>query len=46
MSRFPYNDEFEVHRTLPASGTAKDEILAMMGEIAARENVVWEGGHC
>jgi glutamate/tyrosine decarboxylase-like PLP-dependent enzyme len=46
VSRFPYNDEFEVHRTLPASGTAKDEILAMMGEIAARENVVWEGGHC
>jgi sphinganine-1-phosphate aldolase len=46
VSRFPYNDEFEVHRTFPETGTAKNEILAMMTDIAARENVVWEGGHC
>ena len=46
MSRFPYADEFEVHRTMPEEGTARAEILAMMSQMAARENVVWENGHC
>ena len=46
MSRFPYNDEYEVHRTMPEEGTARSEILAMMSEMAARENVVWEDGQC
>ena len=46
MSRFPYNDEFEVHRTFPTTGTPQEEILAMMRDIATRENVVWENGHC
>ena len=46
MSRFPYIDEFEVHRTMPEDGTAQEEILAMMADIAARENVVWENGQC
>ena len=46
MSRFPYYDEYEVHRTMPEEGTDQAEILSMMNEIAARENVVWENGHC
>jgi sphinganine-1-phosphate aldolase len=46
VSRFPYYDEYEVHRTMPDEGTARGEILAMMKEMAARENVVWEDGHC
>ena len=46
MSKFPYYDEYEVHRTMPEEGTARAEILAMMSEMAARENVVWENGHC
>jgi glutamate/tyrosine decarboxylase-like PLP-dependent enzyme len=46
VSRFPYNDEYEVHRTMPEEGTARAEILAMMTEMATRENVVWENGHC
>jgi len=46
VSRFPYYDEYEVHRTMPEEGTDQAEILSMMNEIAARENVVWENGHC
>ncbi|MGB8197367.1 MAG: aminotransferase class V-fold PLP-dependent enzyme [Acidimicrobiales bacterium] len=46
MSRFPYIDEYEVHRTMPEHGTSRSAILAMMAEMAARENVVWENGHC
>ena len=46
MSRFPYADEFEVHRTMPEAGTSRNDILTMMSEMAARENVVWENGHC
>ena len=46
MSRFPYYDEYEVHRAMPEEGTARDVILAMMKEMASRENVVWEDGQC
>jgi len=46
MSRFPYSDEYEIHRSMPDAGTPKEEILTMMSEMASRENVVWEGGHC
>ena len=46
MSRFPYYDEFEVHRAMPEEGTARDVILSMMKEMASRENVVWEDGQC
>jgi sphinganine-1-phosphate aldolase len=46
VSRFPYLDEYEVHRTMPDGGTSRGEILAMMSDMAARENVVWENGHC
>ena len=46
MSSFPYADEFEVHRTLPEEGSDRDVILAMLGDIAAREDRAWEGGQC
>ena len=46
MSRFPYLDEYQVHRTMPDEGTAREEILAMMSDMASRENVVWEDGRC
>lgn len=46
MSSFPYADEFEVHRTLPEEGTDRDVILAMLSDIAVREDRVWEGGQC
>jgi sphinganine-1-phosphate aldolase len=46
VSRFPYIDEYEVHRAMPDAGTARSEILAMMADMASRENVVWENGHC
>jgi glutamate/tyrosine decarboxylase-like PLP-dependent enzyme len=31
---------------MPDEGTAREEILAMMNDIAVRENVVWEDGQC
>jgi sphinganine-1-phosphate aldolase len=46
VSRFPYLDEYEVHRTMPEEGTPRESILAMMNDMASRENVVWEDGHC
>ena len=46
MRGFPYSDTYEVHRTMPEGGTDRRHILAMMGDIAKRENVVWEGGQC
>ena len=46
MSRFPYSETYEVHRTMPEVGTDRHDILAMMADMANRENVVWEGGQC
>jgi len=46
VSRFPYLDEYEVHRAMPDEGTPREEILAMMNDMAVRENVVWEDGQC
>jgi glutamate/tyrosine decarboxylase-like PLP-dependent enzyme len=46
VSRFPYLDEYEVHRTMPDEGTSRETIVAMMQDMAARENVVWENGQC
>jgi sphinganine-1-phosphate aldolase len=46
VSSFPYADEFEVHRVLPDEGTDREVILAMLSDIAAREDRAWEGGQC
>ncbi len=44
MSGFPYDDKFEVHRRLPAEGTAKDEVLAMLSTMSEAEDPAWETG--
>jgi glutamate/tyrosine decarboxylase-like PLP-dependent enzyme len=31
---------------MPKKGSPREAILAMMNDMASRENVVWEGGHC
>jgi glutamate/tyrosine decarboxylase-like PLP-dependent enzyme len=31
---------------MPDQGTPREDILAMMNDMASRENVVWEDGHC
>jgi glutamate/tyrosine decarboxylase-like PLP-dependent enzyme len=31
---------------MPEEGTSREEILAMMNDMAVRENVVWEDGQC
>ena len=46
MSEFPYAQEFEVHRTMPEEGTDRATILAMMSELASREDRTWESGQC
>ena len=44
MSGFPYEDKFEVHRTLPEEGTDKEAVLAMLATMSAAENPAWETG--
>ncbi len=44
MSGFPYEDKFEVHRTLPDEGTDKETILSMLSTMSAAENPAWETG--
>ena len=46
MSEFPYAQEFEVHRTMPEEGTDRAAILAMISELASREDRTWESGQC
>jgi sphinganine-1-phosphate aldolase len=46
VSGFPYSDEYEVHRTMPAEGTDQAVILAMMNDLSTRENHSWENGQC
>jgi glutamate/tyrosine decarboxylase-like PLP-dependent enzyme len=44
MSGFPYEDKFEVHRTLPEEGTKKEAVLAMLATMSSEENPAWETG--
>ena len=46
MSEFPYAGEYEVHRALPEHGTDTASILAMMSDLQAREDRLWESGQC
>ena len=46
MSDYPYADTFEVRRTLPEEGTAKETILAELATMSESENKVWESGQC
>lgn len=44
MGGFPYQDKFEVHRTLPEEGTDKEVVLAMLETMSDAENPAWETG--
>ncbi len=44
MGGFPYQDKFEVHRTLPEEGTDKEVVLAMLATMSDAENPAWETG--
>ncbi|MGH9020496.1 MAG: pyridoxal phosphate-dependent decarboxylase family protein, partial [Acidimicrobiales bacterium] len=46
MASFPYADEYEVRRALPDVGVDPGEILAMMDDLAQREDRSWESGQC
>ena len=46
MASYPYEDRFEVHRSLPEGGAARDEILAELAAMAGAEDRAWEGGQC
>ena len=43
---FPYDDRYEIHRSLPETGVAREEILAQLSAMAAREDLTWESGQC
>jgi sphinganine-1-phosphate aldolase len=44
MGGFPYEDKFEVHRTLPEEGTDKAAVLATLAAMSSAENPAWETG--
>ncbi|MCX7621051.1 MAG: pyridoxal-dependent decarboxylase [Acidimicrobiales bacterium] len=44
MNAYPYADRFEVHRTLPDKGVAREEVLAQLREMAEEEDAFWETG--
>ena len=46
MSEYPYVDRFEVHRTLPATGAAREDVLAELHAMAEEEDAFWETGKC
>jgi glutamate/tyrosine decarboxylase-like PLP-dependent enzyme len=46
MSPYPYADRVPVHRTLHETGLPRQEILAILGSMAAEEDRAWEGGRC
>ena len=46
MSSFPYVEQFEVNRSLPADGRPREEVLAELHEIATKEDAFWETGKC
>lgn len=46
MASFPYADDYPVHRTLPERGEGRAELLAMMADLASREDPTWETGQC
>ncbi|GAA1796295.1 MAG: aspartate aminotransferase family protein [Actinobacteria bacterium] len=44
MSDFPYADRFHVHRSLPATGRNRAEVLAELDTMAREEDATWETG--
>jgi glutamate/tyrosine decarboxylase-like PLP-dependent enzyme len=46
MSDYPYADRFEIHRSLPATGLSRPEVLAQLHTMATEEDRFWETGKC
>lgn len=46
MSTYPYAGRFEVHRSLPDKGRARDQILHELSTMADEEDAFWETGKC
>jgi sphinganine-1-phosphate aldolase len=46
MSPYPYADRFDIHRSLPAQGTPRAEVLAQLQTMATEEDAFWETGKC
>ncbi|MFZ0664684.1 MAG: aminotransferase class V-fold PLP-dependent enzyme [Acidimicrobiales bacterium] len=46
MSSFPYEDRYEVNRSLPDDGRSTDDVLKELHEIATSEDAFWETGKC
>ena len=46
MSTYPYQDRFDVNRTLPERGRPREEILATLETMAKEEDAFWETGKC
>jgi sphinganine-1-phosphate aldolase len=46
MAKYPYAEQFEVHRTLPEHGSDHATILAELTTMQSAENPSWETGQC
>ncbi len=46
LSTFPYQDQFEIHRTLPEEGTSREDVLAALAAMSSAEDPAWESGQC
>ncbi len=46
MSDYPYADRFPIHRSLPAEGASREEVLAQLHAMATQEDAFWETGKC
>ncbi len=46
MASFPYENQFEVHRSLPLRGTPRDVLLEQLHQMARAEDPSWESGKC
>ena len=46
MVPFPYAEQYPVHRTLPEEGARRTDVLAVLEDLATREDRTWETGQC
>jgi glutamate/tyrosine decarboxylase-like PLP-dependent enzyme len=46
MSTYPYADRFEIHRSLPARGLPRADVVDQLRAMATEEDAFWETGKC
>ncbi len=46
MTPYPYADEYPIRRSLAEAGERREDVLAMMADLASREDRAWESGQC